>query len=280
MKSTHLAAAFAVAALTLTGCGTDSTQMATRPAPSTTAETTAPPTPTTTAETTPGPTASRPTPAQGPVKSKSSGSSQQVASCPTVGGMPSGATAITTAPVDFNGDNVADTFRVYRVGATWHARAQIAGVAVSDVVVVGQGPSMTAIGGATINNDTKQEAWIKVGSGSSTDLVSFFVFRQCGLQRVRLNNSPAAFPVGATVMHADGIQCYGFNVGIEVFKTNSTDGITFTGTSKIYTINLSGAAPTLVLGATATQSESNPPGGNAFDVLSRFTCDNLGPSIP
>jgi hypothetical protein len=271
MKSTHLAAAFAVVALTLTGCGTGSTQTTARPAPSTMAETTPSPT---------ASTAPRPIPTQGPVKSKSSGSSHQVASCPTVGGMPSGATAITIAPVDFNGDNVADTFRVYRVGATWHARAQIAGVAVSDVVVVGQGPSMTAIGGATINNDTKQEAWIKVGSGSSTDLVSFFVFRQCGLQRVRLNNSPAAFPVGATVMHADGIQCYGFNVGIEVFKTNSTDGITFTGTSKIYTINLSGAAPTLVLGATATQSESNPPGGNAFDVLSRFTCDNLGPSIP
>ena len=43
--------------------------------------------------------------------------------------MPGGATAITTAPVDFNGDNLADTFRAYRVGATWHARARIAGVA-------------------------------------------------------------------------------------------------------------------------------------------------------
>ena len=77
--------------------------------------------------------------------------------------MPNGASAVTTAPVDFNGDGVADTFRVYRVGAVWHARAAISNVAVSDVVLSGPGPSMTAIGGATVNNDLRQEAWIKVG---------------------------------------------------------------------------------------------------------------------
>lgn len=194
--------------------------------------------------------------------------------------MPSGATAVTTAPVDFNGDNIADTFRVYRVGAIWHARAEIANVGVNDAIVSGPGPSMTAIGGATINNDTKQEAWIKVGSGAPTDIVSFFVFRQCALQRVRLNNTPAVFPIGASLTHANGLQCYGFNVGIEVFTTNSNDGMTYAGNSKIYTINLSGTAPILVLGATASQSETSPPGGPAFDALSTFRCDNLGPSIP
>jgi hypothetical protein len=156
----------------------------------------------------------------------------------------------------------------------------MANVGVDDTVVSGPGPSMTAIGGATINNDPTQEAWIKVGSGAPTDIISFFVFRQCHLQRVLLNNAPAVFPIGASVTHADGLQCFGFNVGIEVFATNSNDGMTYTGTSKIYTINLSGPAPTLVLGATAPQSETSPPGGPAFDVLSRFTCDNLGPSIP
>lgn len=151
--------------------------------------------------------------------------------------MPGGATAITTAPVDFNGDNRAVTFRVYRVGATWHARAQIAGVAVSDVVVVGQGPSMTAIGGATVNNDTKAG----------------------GLDQGRLRN---------------------VNRPCQLLRIPSVRPPAGAAESKIYIINLSGTAPTLVLGATATQSESDPPGGNAFDVLSRFTCDNLRPSIP
>lgn len=215
-----------------------------------------------------------------PLHKRSGGAPPQVASCTAIAGMPSGAAAVTTAPVDFDGDNIADTFRVYRVGAIWHARAEIANVGVNDAIVSGQGPSMTAIGGATINNDAKQEAWIKVGSGASTDIVSFFVFRQCALQRVRLNNTPAVFPIGASLTHADGLQCYGFNVGIEVFTTNSNDGMTYAGHSKIYTINLSGAAPILVLGATAPQSGTSPPGGPAFDALSTFRCDNLGPSIP
>ena len=137
--------------------------------------------------------------------------------------MPNGASAVTTAPVDFNGDGVADTFRVYRVGAVWHARAAISNVAISDVVVSGPGPSMTAVGGATVNNDLRQEAWIKVGSGASTDILSLFVFRQCALQRIRLNGTPAVFPIGASLTHADGLQCFGFNVGIEVLTTNSND---------------------------------------------------------
>lgn len=212
---------------------------------------------------------------------KQSGSpAPQVASCAPIGGMPSGATAITTAPVDFNGDGIADVFRVYRVGAVWHARADIGTAAINDVVVAGAGPTMTAIGGATVNNDSRQEAWIKVGSGASTSIVSFFVFRQCALQRIRLNGTPAFFPIGASLTHADGLQCFGFNVGIEVFSTNSNDGMTYAGTSKLYTINLSGSTPVLALGATSSQSETNPPGGPAFNALSKFHCDSLGPSIP
>jgi hypothetical protein len=238
--------------------------------------TTARSTTTTTSTTTGAPTSST----TAPPTTNRSGGPPQVASCTAIAGVPSGATAVTTAPVDFDGDNTPDTFRVYRVGTVWHARAEIANFGVNDQVVSGSGPSMTAIGGATVNNDATQEAWIKVGSGASTDIISFFVFRQCQLQRVLLNGVPAEFPIGASVTHADGLQCFGFDVGIEAFATNSTDGMTYAGNSKIYTIDLSGAAPTLVLGTTAPQSETSPPGGPAFDNLSRFGCDNLGPSIP
>jgi hypothetical protein len=187
--------------------------------------------------------------------------------------MPSGAANVTTAPVDFDGDGVPDTFVVYEDGATWHARAEIGGDGVDDKVVSGPGPLMSAIGGATIDNNTTEEAWINVGSGASTDILSFFVFRQCQLQRVLLNNAPAEFPVGASVTHADGVHCFGFNVGVESVTTTSTDGFTYTGTSTIYTIDPS--APLLVTGSTAVQSESDPPGGPAFALLSSFQCDNL-----
>lgn len=138
---------------------------------------------------------------------------------------------------------------------------------------------MTAIGGATIDNNASQEAWVKVGSGASTDIVSPFVFRQCQLQRVELNGAPAEFPIGASLTHAEGLQCIGPNVGIERFDTTSSDGSTYTGTSETFTIDLSTPAPSLVAGATTPVSESDPPGGDPFERLSRFRCDGLG-NIP
>lgn len=219
-------------------------------------------------------TTTRPTSSTLPMPSGSDGS-PETASCPPVAALPSGATNVSTAPVDFDGDGVADTLFVYDVGGTWHVRAEVASIGVDDQIVTDLGPAMTAIGGATIDGDAAEEAWVKVGSGAPTDIITFFVFRQCGLQRVQLNNAPAQFPIGASVTHADGLHCFGFDVGIEVFETNSSDGLTYAGTSSIYTIDLAGPAPSLVLGSTAAQSEVSPPGGPAFDALSSFSCDDL-----
>lgn len=189
------------------------------------------------------------------------------------------ATDITTAPVDFDGDGSPDLLTVYQLGSSWHVRAEIAGAAVDDEIVFGAG-AMTAIGGATVDNDPFEEAWVKVSAlGASTDTIGVYVFRECDLQRVLLNDAPAEFPIGASTTYADGLQCFGFDTGIEVFTTTSTDGITYTGNSMLYTIDLSGPAPILVLGATASQSESNPPGGPAFQALTMFNCDTLS-NIP
>lgn len=193
--------------------------------------------------------------------------------------VPNLATDVTTAPVDFDGDGFSDLLTVYQLGSTWHVRAEIASVAFDDEIVTGAG-AMTAIGGATVDNDPFEEAWVKVSAlGGSTDTIGVYVFRSCDLQRVLLNNAPAEFPIGASTTHADGLQCFGFDTGIEVFTTTSTDGVTYTGTSTLYTIDLSGPAPILVAGATASQSESNPPGGPAFQALTMFNCDTLS-NIP
>lgn len=142
-----------------------------------------------------------------------------------------------------------------------------------DEVISGSGPTMAALGGAKVNGDASEEAWVKVGEGSSTAIIGFYVYGQCGLRRVLLTGSPAEFPIGTTVTHADGLHCFGFGTGIEVFSTDSNDGVTYAGHSTIYTISLSG--PSLVLGATANQSESSPPGGPAFNNLSTFGCGSL-----
>lgn len=141
------------------------------------------------------------------------------------------------------------------------------------------GTPMTAIGGATVDNDATQEAWVKVGSGASTDIVSPFVFRQCQLQRVELDGTPAEFPIGASVTHADGLECIGPNVGIERLETTTSDGSSYTGTSESLTLDLSTPTPTLVAGAAVPITESDPPGGTPFERLSRFRCDGLA-NIP
>lgn len=193
--------------------------------------------------------------------------------CADVGPVPSAATSITTAPVDFDGDGSGDVLRVYDLSGVWHVQAEIGNVVVDDDVLSGIGPTMAAIGGATVNNDPYEEAWVKVGSGSSTDIVAVFVYQGCDLQHLEVNGQGAEFPYGATVTGADGVQCFGFDIGIEVFSSTSSDGVTYTGTSTIYTIDLSSTPPALVPGATASQSETNPSPG--FTSMSTFGCDSL-----
>lgn len=194
--------------------------------------------------------------------------------CPPVAAIPPGVTAVTTAPVDFNGDGTPDVLRVYQAGATWHARAEVAGTGIGDLVLTGPGPTMTAIGGATVDAFQPEEAWVKVGSGSSTDIIGLLMYRDCKLQRVELNGSPAEFPVGVSATAADGVACFGFDTGIEVFTTTSTDGVTYTGNSNLYTIDQGSSPLSLVLGSTAAQSQTTSDGAS-WDALHTFNCDSL-----
>lgn len=191
--------------------------------------------------------------------------------CPPVPDVPDGATDVSTADVDFTADGTSDNLRVYQVGGVWHARVEVAGVGVSDVVLAGSGP-MTAIGAATLDGAPQQEAWVKVGSGSATDILGLLVFRDCTLERVTLEGVPAEFPVGVSATAADGVACIGFNTGIEIFTTTSTDGVTYTGSSSLYTIDYGTTPASLTLGSTAAQSQTTSD-GPAWDSLHTFDCD-------
>lgn len=198
--------------------------------------------------------------------------------CTAVPDIPGSATDITSAPMDVDGDGTPDVLRVYQDAGVWHARVEVGGVALYDAVLTGPGPSMTAIGGASVDGVPFDEAWVKVGSGSSTDIIGMLVFQDCVLHRVTLEGVPAEFPIGVTTTAADGLGCYGFDVGIEVFTTTSTDGVTYTGTSTIYTIDYSTSPPSLLAGAVANQSETTSNGAS-WNMLHTFNCDSLN-TIP
>lgn len=192
------------------------------------------------------------------------------APCPHVPDVPDGATDVSTADVDFTADGTADNLRIYQVGGVWHARVEVAGVGVSDVVLAGSGP-MTAIGAATVGGVPQREGWVKVGSGSATDILGLLVFRDCALERVTLEGVPAEFPVGVSATAADGVACFGFNTGIEIFTTTSTDGVTYTGSSSLYTIDYGTTPASLTLGSTAAQSQTTSD-GPAWDSLHTYNC--------
>jgi len=195
------------------------------------------------------------------------------------GPMPGNASDVTTATVDFDGDGTSDVLRVYQSSGSWHVRASIAGVDVDDEVIAGSGPQMSAVGGATVDGDALEEAWVKTGSGSATDIVGLYVYRSCELLRVNHDEDgqPVEFPIGASVTRADGLRCLPANAGFEVFESTSTDGITYTGSSQVYELvpNLNGPGFVIVPGASNTLSEANPPGGAAFQTLTKFECDSL-----
>lgn len=188
---------------------------------------------------------------------------------------------VTTAPVDFNGDGTADVLRVYRLGAVWHVRAEISGVVLDDDVVAGPGPTMAAIGGATVDGDAFEEAWVKVGSGPPKDAVGLFTFGGCDLQRVVSDEdgAPYSFEISVSSTHTDGLRCLGGNAGLETLETNSTDGgTTYTGHGQEYTLLAFQSPPTLAPGLTNAYTETSTAPG--FPPLTQFTCDGLGPTLP
>lgn len=192
--------------------------------------------------------------------------------------MPAGATNVTTAPIDVEGDGTPEVLLVYDIGGVWHVRVERGGVGIDDEVLVGFGPVMTAVGGATVNNDLSQEAFVKIGSGAATSVLAIFVFLDCELERLHLNNVAAEFPVGISFTHADGLHCFGFDVGIEVYTTSSSDAVTYTGTVTLYLIDLASVPPSLVASSTNNVSEST--GSPSFLPIHTFGCDTLGPGIP
>ncbi len=96
------------------------------------------------------------------------------------------------------------------------------------------------------------------------------MFRDCELQRPTLDGEPFEVPVGASIRNAAGVSCFMFDQGIEVFDTQSEDGITYTGESQLYTLDVtSQPAPTLdpVAGWPMPVDAGTPQ-----SHLSRLTC--------
>ncbi len=150
-----------------------------------------------------------------------------------------------TIPVDFDGDGTDDTLRAYVDGGDWHVRGEIGGDGFHDQVVTGVGPgTVKPLFGVRLNpSDATEQAWVKVGSGAYTSILTIFVFQDCELVRPTRDGNPAEFAIGASVRNAVGVTCFMFDQGIEVFEATSDDGVTYSGQSQLYTIDFESHPP-------------------------------------
>jgi hypothetical protein len=89
-----------------------------------------------------------------------------------------------------------------------------------DPVIAGE-----LLGRRDLDVDGVDELFVTTGSGASTDIIGVFRIEDCRTVPVTMGGSPAEFPVGADVLHIDGLQ-----VGSDmlvVYSGTSTDGEAF-----------------------------------------------------
>ena len=169
---------------------------------------------------------------------------------PSAPPLPADATAVSTATGDFDGDGAADELMMYRVPSSrddWHVRVVLAdGYALDQQVAIG-GPitiPSAAIGGADVDGDGADEAFVVVGSGAYTFWVGLYHFDKtaCSLDRVLAPGGGAYFaPVGASVRNLAGLQCVTTGpTGVPALAQlsgGSDDGRSYRGTRQFFTLS-------------------------------------------
>jgi hypothetical protein len=81
------------------------------------------------------------------------------------------------------------------------------------------------LGRRDLDADGVYELFVKTGSGASTDLIGVFLVEDCRAVQVTMGGSPAEFPVGAALLHIDGLQASSDT--LVVYSGTSTDGEAF-----------------------------------------------------
>lgn len=235
--SSRLAAALAVAALVMAGCGDDDDA-----APSTTTEAT-----TTTAEPT---TTTAPAP-----------------SCPAVT-VPDDAEELTELEGDADGDGGADTLRSYRVGEAWHLQVELAAGGGADLAVPTFGGGVGLVGGADVDGDGADEVWARTGSGASATIVGLAKLVGCELPRVTFATGELAeLPVGGSVGTTSGVECTAD--GLTAYTATLTEGSTYEVVATTYALE---ETTLMEQGTDTTTVEATD---EEFLRYTTFTCGDL-----
>ncbi len=187
---------------------------------------------------------------------------------------PPGATDVSEASADVDGDGEADRVLAYRQNdgnrrvAVELAAGGTAAVDASEATIDGPAP-LSVLGGTDLGGDG-QSVFVVTGGGASVVIVGLFQFVECSLARIVLESGqPAEFPVGGAVTHGDGLAC---NDG-DLLRLNatSTDGETFTTTDTRYRVD----GNTLVELGTETDTRTQSGAGGEIQRYYSIDCPGL-----
>jgi hypothetical protein len=240
----------ALLALVLAACGGDD-----QAAPTTSATST---TPSTATSTTGTPTTTGPTTAEG---------------CGAVS-TPAGATQVTTAAGDVDGDGQDDVLASYVLGdAEAHVQVSLAAGGGDDAVVstFSGTPAVSVLGGADVDGDGADEVWLRTGFGASASIVGLARVTGCQLAQVTwAGGDPVELAVGGGVGSASGVACDGRgDADLTAYSANSDDGTEYDITATDYALE----GTTLV--QTAVEAITASAGDSAFARATGFVCDGL-----
>ncbi|MBW3610721.1 MAG: hypothetical protein KY438_04230 [Actinobacteria bacterium] len=162
--------------------------------------------------------------------------------CPTAEGAvpPAGATDVSEASADVDGDGVADRVLAYRQGdGDRRVAVELTGGGTSSVDASQSsidGPArLSMLGGVDLGGDG-QTVLVVTGAGASVVVVGLFQFVECALSQVSFESGqPAELPVGGSVTHADGLECT--DGTLIRLSAASADGENFSTTETRYRVD-------------------------------------------
>lgn len=189
--------------------------------------------------------------------------------------LPDGASNITVAAGDTDGDGADDELRSYRLGADdWHLQVELGGGGGADLAIRTYGDdAVVLLGGADVDGDGADEVWARTGSGASATILGVARFVGCQLVRVTFaSGDPAELPVGGSVGTASGVSCDGDGdpaSDLTAYTATNTGDDQYEVTAIEYELD----ATVLVQGASEVTTASS--GDDTFTRATAFACDDL-----
>jgi hypothetical protein len=161
------------------------------------------------------------------------------ADCPVAGvpGFPGGATDVSEALGDFDGNGADDLLQVYATSGRdpWRVRVILTTNATAEVPMVEpshRGERAQAVGGANVGEGPGDEALVIVERASTTTKLGVYTFRDCGIDVVRDDDGdPVELEIGGDRRQGHGVLCGDGNMTL--LTARSRDGRAFATTKQV-----------------------------------------------